>query len=93
MEHDAAIKRATFIRSSVEIRETFKFAAPAEVLKALKIHSNSFYGSCLWDLGGEKAKQVLNAWNYLHCEAGLGMLSMDKNLLSSTDSELWSHLS
>ena len=64
MEHDAAIKRATFIRSSVEIRETFKFAAPAEVLKALKIHSNSFYGSCLWDLGGEKAKQVFNAWNY-----------------------------
>ena len=64
MEHDAAIKRATFIRSSVEIRETFKFAAPAEVLRALKVHSNSFYGSCLWNLDGEKAKQVFNAWNY-----------------------------
>ena len=64
MEQDAAVKRATFIRSSVEIREVFKFAAPAEVLKSLKIYSNSFYGSCLWDLGGEKAKQVFTAWDY-----------------------------
>ena len=29
----------------------------------MKIYSNSFYGSCLWDLGGEKAKQVYTAWN------------------------------
>ena len=63
MEQDAAIKRAKFIQSSVEIRELFGFAAPSEVLKALKVHSNSFYGSCLWDLGGEKAKQVYSAWN------------------------------
>ena len=63
MEHDAAIKRAKFIRSSVEIREVFKFAAPSEVIKAMKIYSNSFYGSCLWDLAGEKAGQVYNAWN------------------------------
>ena len=62
MEQDASIKTATSIGSSVEIRETFKFAAPAEVLKALKMHSNSFYGSCLWNLGGEKAKQVYSAW-------------------------------
>ena len=63
MEHDAAVKRAKFINSSVEIREVFKFAAPAEVIKSLKIHSNSFYGSCLWDLGGDKAKQVYTAWS------------------------------
>ena len=63
MEQDASVKRAKFINSSVEIREVFKFAAPAEVIKALKIYSNSFYGSCLWDLGGEKARQVYSAWN------------------------------
>ena len=63
MEQDAAVKRAKFIQSSVEIREIFKFAAPTEVLKALKIHSSSFYGSCLWDLGGDKAKQVYTAWS------------------------------
>ena len=63
MEQDAAVKRAKFIQSSVEIREQFKFAAPAEVVKALKVYSNSFYGCNLWDLGGDKAKQVYTAWN------------------------------
>ena len=28
----------------------------------MKIYSNSFYGSCLWDLAGAKAKQVYTAW-------------------------------
>ena len=63
MEQDTAVKRARFIQSSVEIREQFKFAAPAEVVKALKVYSNSFYGCNLWDLGGDKAKQVYTAWN------------------------------
>ena len=64
MEQDAAVKRAQFISSSVQIREVFKFAAPAEVIKSMKIYSNSFYGSCLWDLAGAKAKQVYTAWNH-----------------------------
>ena len=63
MEHDAVIKRAKFIQSSVEIRTLFNFAAPAELMKALKVHCTSFYGSCLWDLGGDKAKQVYSTWN------------------------------
>ena len=44
MEQDAAIKRAKFISSSVQIREVFKFAAPAEVVKSMQIHSTSFMG-------------------------------------------------
>ena len=63
MDQDAAVKRAKLITTSTEIRELFKFAAPSEVLKALKIYCNSFYGSSLWDLGGQKAKQVFNTWN------------------------------
>ena len=63
MEQDASIKRAKFISSSSEIREIFKFAAPAEIIKAMKIYCNSFHGSCLWDLQGEKAKQVYSAWD------------------------------
>ena len=62
MEYDAAIKRATFINQSVEIRETFGFASPIEVISALKVYCSSFYGCMLWDLGGEKAGQVFNAW-------------------------------
>ena len=63
MDQDAVIKRAKFISSSCEIREMFKFAAPLEIIKALKIYSSSFYGSSLWDLGGDKAKQVFSAWD------------------------------
>ena len=63
MEHDRVIKRAKLIESSVETREMFKFSAPAEVVKALKIYNSSFYGSSLWDLAGDKAMQVYTAWN------------------------------
>ena len=63
MEQDAVIKRAKFIQSSVETRELFRFAAPGEIVKALKVYSSSFYGSNLWELNGEKARQVYTAWN------------------------------
>ena len=63
MEQDVSVKRARFIQSSTEIRELFKWAAPAEIIKATKIHSTAFYGSNLWDLEGEKTKQMYSAWN------------------------------
>ena len=36
MEHDVVVKRAQFIDKSVEVRNMFEWAAPAEVLVALK---------------------------------------------------------
>ena len=63
MEKDTAVKRARFIQSAVETREFFKWAAPAEIIKATKTYSCSFYGSNLWDLAGTKAKQFYTAWN------------------------------
>ena len=63
MEYDAATKRAQFIAKSLEIRTLFQWASPVEVMTALKIYSSSFYGAMLWDLAGEKARQVYNAWN------------------------------
>ena len=41
----------------------FTSATPAEIVKATTIHCTDFYGSNLWDLGSDKAKQVYNAWN------------------------------
>ena len=61
MEQDAAIKRARFIQSSVETRAMFQCAALEEVIKATKMYCGSFYGSNLWDIAGDKAKQVYNA--------------------------------
>ena len=63
MEHDTAVKRAQFIDKSVEVRTMFEWASPADVLQALKYYCSSFYGSMLWDLDGDKASQVYNAWN------------------------------
>ena len=63
MEHDAKVKRAEFINKAVEIRETFGFASPIEILRALKVYCSNFYGSMLWDLSGEGASKVFNSWN------------------------------
>ena len=62
MEFDASCKRAQFIEKSVEIRTMFEWAGPVEILRALKLYQSSFYGAMLWDLAGEKAKQVFTAW-------------------------------
>ena len=59
MEHDALVKCASFIRSSVELRETFAFSSPVEVLTATKTH---YYGSMLWDLNGDGANKMFNFW-------------------------------
>ena len=63
MEHDASVKRAQFIEKSVEVRNMFEWAAPTEVLHALKIYCSDLYGSMLWDLGGDKAAQIFSAWD------------------------------
>ena len=63
MEKDARSKRAQFISDSLDVRETFQFASPVEILRAVKIHCGSLYGAMLWDLGGPGAGQMYSAWN------------------------------
>ena len=63
MDHDSNIKRAEFIRKSTEIRETFFFASPVEVLLAVKVFAADMYGGNLWQLRGDMANQVFKAWN------------------------------
>ena len=58
MEYDAHVKRAQFIETSVQIQETFAFAKPVEILKAVHTYAGHWYGSMLWDLFGEKADQI-----------------------------------
>ena len=62
MEYDAGVKKAIFIRQSVDVRQTFHFASPVEIISALKVYCSSFYGCMLWDLCGEGANQIFNAW-------------------------------
>ena len=53
MDYDTRVKNAQFISNSLETRELFSFASPAEVLRALKVYTCNFYGSNLWDLKGK----------------------------------------
>ena len=63
MDHDITVKRAEFINKSTEIRETFSFASPVEVLRSLKVFAGDMYGSNLWQLCGGMANQVYHAWD------------------------------
>ena len=63
MNSDISTKRALFVKNSVETRELFKFAPSEEIINALHIHNSSFYGSSLWDLESDRAKQFYHSWN------------------------------
>ena len=63
MTTDIRIKRAKFIDKSTEIRETFSFADPVQVLGAANTYCCDHYGSMLWDLFSEPANQYYRCWN------------------------------
>ena len=63
MDHDINVKKAEFINKRTELRETFAFANPVEVLRAVKVFAGDLYGSNLWQLGSDMAGQVYHAWN------------------------------
>ena len=60
---DCTLIRALFIENTVQIREKFSFAHPAQILKAIRYNCCDFYGSMLWDLFGKSAMQVYKSWN------------------------------
>ena len=55
-------RRASFIRESTELRETFGFASPSEVLRSVKLYAGSHYGSMLWQFQSESAGQYFTSW-------------------------------
>ena len=63
MEQDMKIKRADFISKSTEVRESFNFAQPNQVLQAVRTYCCSMYGAMTWSLCSDKARQVFNCWN------------------------------
>ena len=63
MTTDIRIKRAKFIDKSTEIRETFNFADPVQILQAVNVYCCDHYGSMLWDLYGDSAGQYYRCWN------------------------------
>ena len=62
METDSRLKRAAFISRSTEVRETFGFAQPAEILSAVMLYCCNFYGSMLWDFRSESTNMFFRSW-------------------------------
>ena len=63
MRHDTTVKRAVLIGKSVEVRDSFSFAAPPSVLRALNVYCSSYYGSLAgWDLAGPEAHSFYDVW-------------------------------
>ena len=48
---------------SVEVRDSFSFASPPSVLRALDIYCSAYYGTLAgWDLRGKEANQFFGVW-------------------------------
>ena len=62
MDQDIKVKKASFISDSTEVRESFGFASPTEVLRAVKLYVGSHYGSNLWQLDSGMAGQYFSCW-------------------------------
>ena len=60
---DLGKKRASFISSSVEVRNEFAFAAPAQILTAVRLLCCSAYGSVLWRLSSAEASSFFKTYN------------------------------
>ena len=62
MNADAKEKRAKFISRSVEVRSQFSFAAPPQILQAVRILACDAYGSMLWRLSSPSSSAYFNAY-------------------------------
>ena len=63
MEQDCKIKRAEYIDKTVNIRETFSFAEPSQILQAIEKYCGDHYGAMLWPLDGEMTGQYFRCWS------------------------------
>ena len=63
MAQDMQCKRADFIQKSTEVRETFGFAQPNQILQCVTTYCCSMYGAMTWPLFSQKAQQVFNCWS------------------------------
>lgn len=63
MDQDALVKRDRFIDKTVGIRESFSFAYPAHIMKAVQIFACDGYGSMLYDFSSCSSESLFKSWN------------------------------
>ena len=63
MDMDINMKRAKFIETAVQIRDSFSFARSEETLRSVQVYAGHWYGAMLWDIYGEKCGQLYRSWS------------------------------
>ena len=63
MDQDAAVKRARFIDKTIGIRESFSFAYPDQVIRAVQVYACDGYGSMLYDFSSFSCESLFKSWN------------------------------
>ena len=63
MEQDAIVNKAKFIDKTVDVRETFSFAHPEQVMKAIHIYACDCNGTMLYDLSCQATESYFKARN------------------------------
>ena len=66
MVQDCNSKRAQYIDKTVDIRKTFSFADPTQVLTAVEKYASNHYGAMLYDLFDENSSgKYFRCWELL----------------------------
>ena len=63
MTYDCRTKKGQFIGTSTDIRESFSFAHPDQVLNAVNVYASHYYGAMLWDFSSDMCGQFFRTWN------------------------------
>ena len=63
MDTDTNIRRGIFIGHCLEVQESLSFAAPLDVLGAIKLYCGDLYGGILTCLDIEQVALLTNSWN------------------------------
>ena len=66
MVHDCHAKRAQYIDRTVDIRSTFGFAAPEQILTAVDKYAGDHYGAMLYNLfDDDSSSKYFRCWGTL----------------------------
>ena len=63
MDTDIRRRRGALISRCLEVQESFSFAAPSEVLGAVKLYCGDLYGGMLSRMDSDPVRQLTNCWN------------------------------
>ena len=63
MDTNTKIRRGIFIGHCLEVQESLSFAAPPDVLGAIKLYCRDCYGGMLTRLDGDQVACLTNCWN------------------------------